>query len=113
MIGPGDYFQAQVNYSEGARKYVDASYTNMYSMFNGGTYGIGIGSDGVFATGTGIELTTAWGVNAAYEHFWNKKWQTSVYGAYTATCYDATANLQLCTAETLGRVHFPRRRHLR
>jgi hypothetical protein len=108
-IGPGDYLQAQVNYTEGARKYVDASYTNMYSMFNGGSYGIGIGSDGVFcgnATGTaacgansGIELTTAWGVNAAYEHFWNKKWQTSVYGAYTATSYDSTANSYLCTAE--------------
>ena len=54
------------------------------------------------AAGTGIELTTAWGVNAAYEHFWNKRWQTSVYGAYTATSYDATANLQLCTAESRG-----------
>jgi hypothetical protein len=106
-IGPGDYLQAQVNYTEGARKYVDASYTNMYSMFNGSTYGIGIGSDGVFAgtsaaNGTGIELTTAWGVNAAYEHFWNKKWQTSVYGAYTATSYDSNANTYLCAAETGG-----------
>ncbi len=40
----------------------------------------------------GIELTTAWGVNAAYEHFWNKRWQTSVYGAYTATSYNTAAN---------------------
>jgi hypothetical protein len=107
MIGAGDYFQAQVNYTEGARKYVDFSYQNMYSLFNGGTYGIGIGSDGVFAgtnagNGTSIELTTAWGVNAAYEHFWSKQWQTSVYGAYTATTYDTNANGYLCAAETLG-----------
>jgi Porin subfamily len=107
MIGQGDYFQAQVNYTQGARKYVDFSYTNMYSLFNGGTYGIGIGSDGVYAgttpaTGTSIELTTAWGVNAAYEHFWSKQWQTSVYGAYTATTYNANANGYLCAAETLG-----------
>jgi hypothetical protein len=107
MIGQGDYLQAQVNYTEGARKYVDFSYNNMYSLFNGGTYGIGIGSDGVYAgttpaTGTSIELTTAWGVNAAYEHFWSKKWQTSVYGAYTATTYNANANGYLCKAETLG-----------
>jgi hypothetical protein len=102
MIGQGDYLQMQVNYSEGARKYVDFSYNNMYSLFNGGTYGIGIGSDGVFTTGSGIELTTAWGVNAAYEHFWNKHWQTSVYGAYTATSYDATANASLCSLETLA-----------
>jgi hypothetical protein len=112
MIGTGDYFQAQVNYTEGARKYVDFSYNNMYSMFNGGSYGLGIGSDGVFcgnATGTatcgsnsGIELTTAWGVNAAYEHFWSPHWQTSAYGAYTATTYDANANHYLCTIETIG-----------
>jgi hypothetical protein len=107
MIGQGDYFQAQVNYTEGARKYVDFSYNNMYSLFNGGSYGIGIGSDGVYAgtnptNGASIELTTAWGVNAAYEHFWNKSWQTSVYGAYTATTYNANANGYLCNAETLG-----------
>src|ERR1039458_4578857 len=102
MIGAGDYLQAQVNYTEGARKYVDFSYNNMYSMFNGGNYGIGIGSDGVFATGSSIELTTAWGVNVAYEHFWSKKWQTSVYGAYTQTTYNANANGYMCHIETLA-----------
>jgi hypothetical protein len=107
MIGKGDYFQAEVNYSQGARKYVDASYTNMYSLFNGSSYGIGIGSDAVFngttiTNGTSLQLTTAWGVNAAYEHFWNRSWQTSVYGAYTATTYNASANTSLCTAETSG-----------
>jgi hypothetical protein len=107
MIGQGDYFQAQVNYTEGARKYVDFSYNNMYSLFNGGSYGIGIGSDGVYAgtnptNGTSIELTTAWGVNAAYEHFWSKSWQTSVYGAYIATSYNATANALLCAGENAG-----------
>ena len=106
-IGPGDYFQVQGNYTEGARKYVDASYSNMYSLFNGSTYGIGVGSDGVFGgttptNGTSISLTTAWGVNAAYEHFWNKQWQTSVYGAYTATSYNATANAQLCGGSGIG-----------
>ena len=74
----------------------------MYSLFNGSTYGIGIGRDGVFAGGTSIELTTAWGVNAAYEHFWSKQWQTSVYGAYTATTYNATGNDQLCAGELEG-----------
>jgi len=107
MIGQGDYFQAQVNYTEGARKYVDFSYNNMYSLFNGSTCGIGVGSDGVYggltpATGTSISLTTAWGVNAAYEHFWSKQWQTSVYGAYTATSYNATGNDQLCVGELGG-----------
>jgi Porin subfamily len=102
MIGPGDYFQTQINYTEGARKYVDASYNNMYAMFNGSSMGIGIGSDGVFATGTGVELTTAWGVDASYEHIWSKKWQTAVYGSYTETSYNAAANAMLCTAETVA-----------
>jgi hypothetical protein len=108
MIGQGDYLQAQVNYTEGARKYVDYSYSNMYSMFNGGSYGIGLGSDGVFtsATNSSIELTTAWGVNAAYEHFWSPHWQTSVYGAYTATSYDANANTYLCTGPAEGGAAF-------
>jgi len=53
MIGAGDYFQAQVNYTQGARKYVDFSYNNMYSLFNGNSYGIGLGSDGVYAGSSG------------------------------------------------------------
>ena len=40
----------------------------------------------------GIQLTTTWSLNAAYEHFWNKRWQTSVYGVYIETSYNSTAN---------------------
>ena len=40
-----------------------------------------------------------WGVNAAYEHFWNKRWQTSIYGAYISTSYDSTANANMCALE--------------
>ena len=74
----------------------------MYAMYNGGgggTYGFGITSDGVYTAGGGVELTTTWGVNAAYEHHWNEKWQTSIYGAYVKTEYDSTANAQLCALE--------------
>ncbi len=105
MIGNGDYFQAQVNYSQGASGYVNASYANTYSALNGATFGFGIISDSVYggsvATGsaTSVQLTTAWGVNAAYEHFWNPHWQTSVYGAYQAFSYNGIANGWLCTAE--------------
>ena len=66
-----------------------------YGFYNGGAgggLGFGVMADGVYATGGDIDLTTAWGVNAAYEHFWTKRWQTSVYGDYTATSYDSTAN---------------------
>jgi hypothetical protein len=41
-----------------------------------------------------------WGVNAAYEHHWNKRWQTSIYGSYIASSYNSTANGELCRQET-------------
>ena len=53
----------------------------------------GVVSDGVYGgssfNGTGgtappaLNLTTAWGVNAGYEHFWTPRWRTSLYGGYT------------------------------
>jgi len=108
MIGAGDYLQAQVNYSEGASGYVNASYANTYSQYTGGSYGFGIISDGVYGgtlaggSTTNVQLTTAWGVNAAYEHFWSPHWQTSVYGAYQAFSYNSTGNAWLCNAEQAG-----------
>jgi hypothetical protein len=41
-------------------------------------------------------------VDAAYEHFWNKSWQTSVYGGYVATKYNTQANAILCSGEAAG-----------
>ena len=69
------------------------------------TVGFGIMSDSVYGgtcagTATSIQLTTSWGVNAAFEHNWNPHWQTSVYGAYVATSYNSQANAMLCVAET-------------
>ena len=43
-----------------------------------------------------LELTTAWNVNAAYEHFWSPRWRTSLYGGYAAVSYNGTANTMLC-----------------
>jgi porin-like protein len=115
MIGAGDYFSAQVNYSQGAYGYVNDGATlaapgaggtgntaaGSYAMFNGsGGVGLGVITDGVYGlAGSSVQLTTVWGVNAGYEHFWSKSFQTSVYGTYTATSYNATANASLCAVE--------------
>ena len=45
-----------------------------------------------------INLTTAWGVNAGYEHFWSPQWRTSLYGGYAETSYGSQANALLCTS---------------
>ena len=104
-IGTGDYFQAQVNYAVGASRYVFQTPNFNHGMRNGNTQAWGILSDAVYggnipqATGTDLNLTTAWGINAAYEHFWNPKWRTSLYGGIDAVRYNAQANAMLCTIE--------------
>ena len=47
-------------------------------------------------TATDIQLTTAWNVNASYEHFWNPRWRTSIYGGYAQVKYSDAANAALC-----------------
>jgi len=99
MIGAGDYFQGQFNYTVGAYGYNNYQSPLMYAKYNGGaggSYGYGIATDNVYTAASGNNLTTTWNVNAAYEHYWNKSWQTSVYGGYAKTEYNATANAALC-----------------
>ena len=116
-IGAGDYFSFQANYSQGATGYPNAV-GGAFLFYNGSgpgsSLGYGVVTDGVYggslagANTTGVNLTTAWGVNAGYEHFWNRSFQTSLYGAYVAYSYNAEANASLCfqqgatTAGTLG-----------
>jgi hypothetical protein len=56
-------------------------------------------ADGVVtgpAAASSLQLTTGWGVNASYEHFWNSQWKTSVYGVYDDIKYNAVANATIC-----------------
>ena len=105
MIGQGDYLQAQVNYTEGALKYIFQTPTTNWAKQDGATLGFGLLSDGVYGgtilgtNTTNVELTTAWGVNAAYEHFWNPRWRTSLYGGYAAVSYGDRANAVLCSVQ--------------
>jgi hypothetical protein len=45
-----------------------------------------------------MNLTTAWGLNLAYEHFWNPNWRTSLYGWTEKVSYNSQANALLCAA---------------
>jgi hypothetical protein len=98
MIGPGDFLQAQVNYARGALRYVFQTPNTNWGKVHGADEGFGTLTDAVYGgtiaggTATNLELTTAWNVNAAYEHFWNPRWRTSVYGGYAAVSYDTAAN---------------------
>jgi hypothetical protein len=111
MIGQGDYFQAQVNVTEGALRYIFFSPNQNYGKVDSAqNEAFGIMSDCVYgglvspagASGTGCNLTSAWGFNAAYEHNWSPAWKTSAYGGWDAVKYNTQANAMLCQAGGFG-----------
>jgi Porin subfamily len=86
----GDTFGINGQYSEGASGYGSAG--GQWAILNPGTsVGLGWTMDGVFATGGEIELTRVWNVIAWYQHIWNPKWRTSIYGGYVVTDYNDAA----------------------
>ena len=111
--GAGDYIQTQFNYTQGALKYLNATTNSNWGINEGSTASFGVLADGVYngllagsalsgLQPTGVELTTAWNVNAAYEHFWSPRWRTSLYGGYMKVEYGGSANNMLCTGTTLA-----------
>jgi len=101
----GDYFQIQGNYTQGAVRYAAFTPGGAFSptQFSGGSLGYGFFSDGVFSAATGdVQLTTATGVNAAYDHFWLPNLRTSLYGSWLGVRYGQRANAAICNAQTLA-----------
>ena len=112
FVSPGDYFVGEVNYTEGATKYLwHATSAGNVDDGMGATEGWGVGSDciygGSLAAGndTGCQQTTAWGLDVGYEHYWTPQWHQSLvfngmwekYGTGTGS-----ANAMLCVGEGLG-----------
>ena len=86
----GDMIGFNVCYAEGAP--ASAPTTTVFQLYNSSTsVGVGWIADGVFTTGTQIELTRVWSALAGYEHIWNPKWRTSVFGGYVNVDYNGTA----------------------
>jgi hypothetical protein len=99
----GDYFQFQVNYTQGAIRYAAFDRPGSFSpvQFEGQNLGYGFFTDGVFSNATGeVQLTTAWGINAAYDHLWLPNFRTSIYGAYLRVEYGDNANQAICNAQS-------------
>jgi hypothetical protein len=116
FIGTGDYLQLQAIYTQGALRYIMQNPSNNnWWIQDGFNTAYGVVADGVYGgtvfnsagsvlnnTATGINLTTAWGLNAGYEHFWSPRWRTSLYGGYTSVSYNNQANNILCTLQGSG-----------
>ena len=87
----GDQFGMQAAYSQGAAGYVTRATVPFAVWDSNSNAGFTWLTDGVFDTGTSIELTTVWGVNGFYQHFWNPRWRTSLHGGYVKVDYDTAA----------------------
>ena len=73
------------------------------------TCGYGLATDGVYSNGSlsptgnsGIDLTTVWSFNAAYDHRWSPALKTSIYGGYLGWSYNADANAQICAINAIS-----------
>lgn len=102
-ISPGDLFGFQINYAEGASKYINNTMPNAGTLgqFSGGNLTLGQITDGVFGTfangvRSDVELTEAFGFNVGYNHVWNPNWQTSLYGGYNQFEHSGNATTLIC-----------------
>ena len=109
--GAGDDFKIDASWAKGDTKNVISTSAGSpsFAMFGGtnvaGAYqsvGFGGTSDAVYAppgafggnaaAGSGLRLTTAWGVRGAYNHNWDPYWSTSLFGSYSAVRYQGNGN---------------------
>jgi len=108
-FAPGDYVEGEVNYSQGATKYVNNTPFTVNQLYGtGATETFGITSDCVYGgnvvagNATNCHLTTAFSVVGALEHYWTPQWHESFSVSYGGQRLDTTANNILCSAEGGG-----------
>ncbi|HEV7948154.1 MAG TPA: porin, partial [Glaciihabitans sp.] len=113
--GAGDDIKFDATWSKGKTKDVisTSAASPSFLMYGGtglaGAYqsvGFGATTDATFLPtalgGDGqLHLTEAWGIRGAFNHNWDPYWSTSVFGAYTAVRYDATAAGTICARTTI------------
>jgi hypothetical protein len=108
VISQGDYLEGEVNYTEGALRYLSQTANTTMTFANGGEQSYGIMTDCIFGgttvglDGTGCEKTSGWSAVLAYEHYWTPQWHQSFSGAYMQVNYDNAANNMLCVFEGQG-----------
>jgi len=107
MIGAGDYLQLELDYTKGASRYSNSTATTWdYSKYDGGSFGWGFETDGVYGgaagtTGT-LELVSTWAVNAAYTHNWTPALKSTLWGSYREVNFNGASNAMLCSGLGFG-----------
>jgi Porin subfamily len=104
---PGDKFWVEATYEQGASSYIGFGYLNgtngPWQRFNGSNLAAAWALDAVFANNvatpfSGLQLSSAWDVTAALEHYWTPALRTSVWGSYTAFTPGSGGNLVMCSS---------------
>jgi len=87
---PQDYFGIAVGYGEGATKYSGGNNLANANLFGSGNQlAFGYVPDGLYVPGGGVQLTTAWNINTAVEHWWLPNLHTSLYYAMSNVSYNS------------------------
>jgi hypothetical protein len=101
----GDQIGANFCYSQGAAGF--CTNQGAFQVYNSSTnVGTAWIADGVFGTGSGIELTRVWSAVAGYQHIWNPKWRTSLFGGYVNVDYNGAATDLINASLPVGSVCF-------
>jgi Porin subfamily len=89
MLGPGDYFEFEGYYSEGAVRFTARNLAGNTELFGSGNeVAFGWIADAVYVDGGSMHLTTAWAADAGYRHYWTRNFSSSIFGGYTEVSYD-------------------------
>ena len=89
-LAGGDKFGANFQYAKGAAGYGSAG-GSWFLLNPGQSAAIGLMADGIFGPGGEISQSTVWNAIAFYEHRWNARWKTSLFGGYVDISYDGNA----------------------
>lgn len=112
----GDKFWIEGTYTEGAVQYMGMAQSGLFGSFaraSGNTIGQGQGLDAIFANTigaatpttaglvaapSGIQLTTAWALSAAIEHYWTPSLRSDLWGTYNKVEFNNVATTIYCSS---------------
>jgi hypothetical protein len=89
MFGPGDRLLISGYYSEGSTSLTGQN-TSSPSLFGDRSVALGWVSDAAYVNGGQFQNTTAWSINAGYEHYWTPAFSNALYGGYIEFSYNDT-----------------------
>jgi hypothetical protein len=92
----GDTLAFGTQYGHGAVGYVVKSPGQYFLASNNNKIAFGNTLDGVFANGTGVDMSDAWSAWMGFEHFWTPRLHTAFQGGVVGISYNNGAKSLMC-----------------